>query len=184
MGAAGDDLRGSEERDMLDRRNAPQRSDGEPQAREQRPEVLEREVEEIRDNISGIVGELDRRRQELVDWRLQLRKHGPLLAAVGASCIVGFGLTVAIGVARRKRRKQPLAKARRLREAIGRMIEHPELVARPQPPIGRKALSAVVSVLAGALAKALVRRILDATEPEPARLGSTSEWEPTLAASE
>jgi hypothetical protein len=141
----------------------------------QRAEVLEREVEEIRDNISGIVGELDRRRQALVDWRLQLRKHGPLIAAVGASCVVGFGLTVAIGSVRRKRRNQPLARARRLREAVARMIEHPELVARPHPSIGRKALSAVVTAVAGAFAKTVIRRILDATEPEPALLVSSTE---------
>ena len=166
MGAAENDLRSIEDRDMVERPNTAR---GSPQ--EAQPEVLEREVEEIRDNISGIVGELDRRRQELVDWRLQVRKHRGLIAAVGASCIVGFGLTVAVGSARRKRRNQPFARARRLREAIARMIEHPELVARPQPPIGRKALAAVITALAGALAKSLARRILDATEPEPELLG-------------
>jgi len=166
-------MRGSEDRDMIEGGDTPRASAQDGQ--ERRPEVLEREVEEIRDNISGIVGELDRRRQELVDWRLQLRKHGVLIAAVGASCVVGFGLTVAVGSARRRRRKQPFAKARRLRDAVERMIEHPELVARPHPSIGRKALSAIVTVVASALAKTVIRRILDATEPEPALLMSSTE---------
>jgi hypothetical protein len=156
---------GSEERETLDRE---EKSGDTATAGEAQPEVLEREVEEIRENISGIVGELDRRGHELVDWRLQLRKHGTLLAAIGASCLVGFGLTMAIGAANRRRRNRPLAKARRLRQALARMIDHPELVAQPRPGVGKKAISAAVSATVGILAKTLVQRLLDASEEEEA----------------
>jgi hypothetical protein len=169
MGAARIDIRGSEEREMLESDNGAQTSEpGE------KPEVLEREVAEIRENISGIVGELDRRGHELFDWRSQLRKHSALIAAVGASCLVGFALTIAIGVANRRRRSRPLAKVRRLREAVSRMIEHPELVAQPRPSVSRKAVSAAVTAMVGVLAKTLAQRMLDASESEPSLLSPRS----------
>lgn len=170
MGAAGPGLTGSEEREMLDREEKQESAE-----RGEQPEQIEREVEEIRENISGIVGELDRRGHELFDWRQILRNNARLLAAVGLSCLVGFGLTVAIGVANRRRRNRPLAKARRLREALSRIIENPELVAQPRPGIGKKAIGAAVSATVGLLAKNIAQRVLDATEEEstePTLLGT------------
>ena len=162
MGEARTDMRGSEERDMpVQGVKAAEVVDSEAE-----PKDLERDVEDIRDNISGIVGELERRGHELFDWRLQLRKHAFLIAAVGASCLVGFGLTLAVGAARRRRRKKPLVKARQLRDAVSRMIEHPELVAQPHPSISRKAIAAAVSAMTGVLIKDLARRMLDASESE------------------
>jgi hypothetical protein len=137
------------------------------------PEELERDVEDIRENIDDIVTELDRRGQELLDWRLQLRKHKLLLVAVGASCLVGLSLTVGLARAKRRRENRFFAKAARLRKALARMIAHPELVAQPQPGIGKKALTAAVSAAVGALAKTLARQVAEA--PEPARLASDSD---------
>ena len=57
------------------------------QDEQREPAKLEREVEDIRDNISDIVSELDRRGHEILDWRGHLRKHAWLLVAVGASCL-------------------------------------------------------------------------------------------------
>jgi hypothetical protein len=166
MGTAGIELTGSEEREMLDR---DEKSDSDER---DEPAQVEREVDQIRDNISGIVGELDRRGHELFDWRKQLRNNARLVAAIGLSCLVGFGLTVAIGVANRRRRNRPLAKARRLGEAVSRMIANPELVAQPRPSVSKKAVSAAVSATVGLLARTLAQRVLDATENEPALLGT------------
>jgi hypothetical protein len=137
------------------------------------PEELEREVEDIRENIDDIVTELDRRKDELFDWKLQAQKHKVLLLAVAASCLVGFSLTVGLGVARRRRRNRFFARAGRLRDALARMIEHPELVAQPQPGVGKRALTAAVGAAVGALAKALVRQVADT--PEPSRLASPTQ---------
>jgi hypothetical protein len=131
---------------------------------EEEPQELEREVEDIRDNITGIVGELDRRRHDLLDWRLQLRKHGPVLVAVTAGWVLAFGMTMAVGAARRRKRNRPLEKARRLRQALSRMVAHPELVAQPQPGIGRKVLAAAVSATVGALAKTLIQELASSLE--------------------
>jgi hypothetical protein len=134
------------------------------------PAELEREVEDIRDNIDGIVSELDRRRHELFDWRMQLRKHALLFAAVGAGCLLGLGLTITLGVVRRRRERRFWVRAGRLREALSRVIAHPELVSQPQPGVGKKALTAAASAGASILAKTLAQRLADATESTPREL--------------
>jgi hypothetical protein len=123
------------------------------------PENLEQEVEDIRDNMTDIVGELDRRRHEVLDWRLQLRRRaGPLaMAAVGLVILVGSAAGLSIW--RRRRRNRPVAKARRLRDALSRMIAHPELVAQPHPSIAKKALAAAASAAAARLAKTITERL-------------------------
>ena len=135
------------------------------QVEEREPAKLERDVEGIRDNITDIVSELDRRGHEMLDWRGHLRKHAWLLVAVGASCLVGLGVTIVADGARRKRRNRFWSKARRLREAVARIIEHPELVAQPKPGIGRKMLGAAVGATTTVLAKTLVQQIVDTIEP-------------------
>jgi hypothetical protein len=129
------------------------------------PEELEREVEDIRENIDDIVGELDRRGHELFDWRSHLRRNKALLLTLGASCLVGFGLTISLGVAKRRRQARLSYKARQLRRALSRMVAHPELVAQPRPGVANKALSAAVGAVAGGLARAIVRRLVEASEP-------------------
>jgi hypothetical protein len=123
------------------------------------PAALEHEVEEIRENMTEIVGELDRRRHEVFDLGSQLRKNAAPLAAAGLGVVFIAAGATTLSVRRRRRRNRPFAKARRFGEALSRMIEHPELVARPRPSIGRKALEAVVSVVAGSLAKTLTERL-------------------------
>lgn len=59
------------------------------------PEDLEREVESIRESMDPVIQELDARRHELTDWKLQLRRHGPALMKAGAFVA---GVFVAVGV--------------------------------------------------------------------------------------
>jgi hypothetical protein len=70
---------------------------------EESPARLEREVDELRDRMTGLVGELDRRRHELFDWRLQLRRHGRTLGLVGAGLAAVFWGARAL--ARRRNRR-------------------------------------------------------------------------------
>jgi hypothetical protein len=124
----------------------------------ERPEELERDVEDIRDNMTGLVTELDRRRHEVLDWRKQLRRNARPLAIATLGLVVLLGGMAGLSVWRRRRRNRPLAKARRLRDALSRMIEHPELVAQPRPSIANKALGAAVSSVAGVVAKSVTER--------------------------
>ena len=127
--------------------------------RPEAPAELEHEVEEIREGMTDIVGELDRRRHEVVDWGWQLRKNAaPLVVAGLGLAAIAAGVTT-LSVRRKRRRNRPLAKARRFGEALSRMVAHPELVAQPRPSIARKALGAVVSEVAGSVAKTLTERM-------------------------
>jgi hypothetical protein len=122
------------------------------------PEELEREVEDIRDDMTGIVSELDRRGHEALDWRMQLRRHAAPLMFTGLGLLaVAIGKR-ALSARRERRNNRPLAKARRMREALARMIAHPELVAQPRPSIANRALAAAVGAAAGSVAKALTDR--------------------------
>jgi len=117
------------------------------------PEELEHEVADIRGNMTGIVRELDRRRHVLFDWRAQLRKHALVLGLGTAGLVCVISGAVVLHAWRKRRRDQPLVKARRLREALSRMIANPELVAQPRAGVGEKALAAAASAVAGTLAK-------------------------------
>jgi hypothetical protein len=85
-----------------------------------------------------------------------------LLSAVSSGCLLGLSVTIALERNKRRRRRAPIEKARRLYDAISRMIAHPELVARPRPSIGRKAAATAVSAMVGVLVKALLQEALAA----------------------
>ncbi|MGE5179622.1 MAG: hypothetical protein ACM3PF_11045 [Bacteroidota bacterium] len=57
------------------------------------PEELEQNVREIRNEMAPVLNELDHRRHEMTDWKLQLRRRAPVLlkgAAVLAALVAGF----------------------------------------------------------------------------------------------
>jgi len=70
------------------------------------PEVdrLEREVLRIQSNISGILSELDRRRQEFLDWRRQISNHRAEMVVAGAA-IAFFAVAALLGGSSQKRLK-------------------------------------------------------------------------------
>jgi hypothetical protein len=81
------------------------------------PEMIEREIAGIRGTMGGVLRELDHRRHELLDWRLQLRRHGVALA-VGAAAlalvIVGWAVTRRRVQARRPRRPEEPSAAKKI----------------------------------------------------------------------
>jgi hypothetical protein len=120
-------------------------------------EELEHEIESIRDNLGAVVGELDRRRHELLDWRLQLRRHKKAVALFALGTLTLIGGFVALKVLRHRQRRRATDKLRRLGEALSRMIEHPEDVARPTPSVGKRILAAAGGSVTSALGKKIVR---------------------------
>lgn len=126
------------------------------------PEEIEREVNEIRDRLTVIVQDLDRRRHELTDWRLQLRRHRSLVIIMAGSVVLlGAGLAAYASWHRRQQRLIP--RTTRLRQALTRMERHPERVAVPEARVPQKVLSAVLTSAASALTGTAVRRLLAAT---------------------
>jgi hypothetical protein len=117
---------------------------------------LETDIDAIRADLDEIVDELDIRRQEVTDWRLQVRRHrkGIALVAVGAFAVIG-GL-VALRIWRHRDQDRPLGKIRRLRRALARMIDNPDDVARPTPHAGTKVLTATGAAMTSALGRRLV----------------------------
>jgi hypothetical protein len=132
---------------------------------------LEHEISTLREEIGDLVGELDRRRQDAFDLRLQLRRH-PLAAVVaGATVAALVGGAVALAVHNGRRRRSTSYKAHQLRVAMDRMMEHPERVARGAPPPSEKILAAIGT----AAATLLVKRALERAVPRPQQAAATAE---------
>jgi hypothetical protein len=132
------------------------------------PEELEQEIEQLRTNLARIGGELDRRRHETLDWRLQARRHARLLAVVASGVGVVAGGLVGYAVWRRQQPARPIHQMRRLKKTAVRMIEPREDIARTRPQVTLRVAGAVLGSIAGSIAKALIQSWLD--RPHPARL--------------
>jgi hypothetical protein len=133
------------------------------------PDELENQVAETRENITDVVRELDRRWHALVDWRRQLREHSDLVAIGAVIAVGGTGLWMGVSAWRKRSRRKPLARVEALRDALLRMMEHPEAVARSRSSVGRKFVMAAGSTVASLLIKELVRRYV--TEPRESSVG-------------
>ena len=143
--------------------SAEQRTDGEPRkaARD-----IESEITEIRSRLDHSLAELDRRRHELTDVRLQVQRHPMIAIAAGVTVVAILGgVAYAIWAARQRRR--PISKARRLREALSRMVEDPHKVAKSEPTVPEKILAAAGTAAATLLTKKLLERAFNTAGREP-----------------
>jgi hypothetical protein len=124
------------------------------------PRELEHDVERIRGNLTDIVQDLDRRRHEWLDWRLQLRRH-PKEAGVGIAVLVLLaGGVTALIVWEKRRRARPGARVRRLGRAVSLAFERRARPATSEVTLAQKAGVAAVSAAAGVLAKVMAERVL------------------------
>jgi hypothetical protein len=117
---------------------------------------LGNETDAVRRQLDELVMELDRRRHELFDWRLQMRRHARALALIAGGIIVVVGMGVGVSMAR-SRRQHTLAahlaeladRGERLRRALGRIIDDPDRLAPKEPPRRRVDIPTVASVALG-----------------------------------
>jgi hypothetical protein len=121
------------------------------------PRTIEREIRGHRGELSTLVGELNRRRQDLTDVKLQLRRH--TMGVVTGILATGAAIVGSLMYARwRARRHNSLiARGGRLREAVGRMIDRPERVAT-EPTVTQRMLASAGSAAAAILIKAILER--------------------------
>jgi hypothetical protein len=121
------------------------------------PRTIEREIRGHRGELSTLAGELNRRRQELTDVKLQLRRHtmGVATGLLATGVVIVGSLVYARWRARRYH--SLIARSGRLREAVGRMIDRPERVAT-EPTVIQRMLASVGSAAAAIATKAIVER--------------------------
>jgi hypothetical protein len=124
---------------------------------------IEQDITSVRVEIGALIDELDRRRRELFDVRLQMKRHPMATGVAGVAVAALLGGAVAMLIYNTKRKKRASYKAKQLRVAFGRMVEHPERVARGEPPPGEKILAAIGT----AAATLLVKRLMERAVPMP-----------------
>jgi len=126
----------------------------------ERADNLVHDIDEIRGHLDGLFDELDHRRHELFDIRLQLRRHttAVIVTVVAVAGIVGG--VIALAVRRRRRRSTLRARLARLRTAVSRMIDDPDRVAKETPNPGLKILTAGGTAVASILGKRVGGRLL------------------------
>ena len=131
--------------------------EGTTRVEEKPPRQIEREIEHLRTRLDRSLAELDRRRHELADLKLQMKKHPGVFIGAGGFVLLLLG-GVAFAIWRAHEREKPMAKAHRLRIAFGRLVEHPEKVARGEAPVWEKVLGAVGTTIALSVTKKLLDR--------------------------
>ena len=114
------------------------------------------EIESIRGEIGALVAELDRRRHEAFDLRLQARRHPVALAIVAVTLALAVGGLVALAVTARERRRRPSVRARETRRALQRNLQKPHRVAA-EPSLPGKIIAAAATATAATLARRLVQ---------------------------
>lgn len=126
------------------------------------PKKIEEEIGVIREDLGLLLGELDRRRHDLLDWRGQLAKNAvPIaIAAVGVAALGGGA--VAWAIHRHDVASRPAEKRRALKKALDRAIRHPNRVAGGKPHPASSLGYKILSVAGSALAAILVRQIGEA----------------------
>ncbi len=70
-------------------------------SRERKASEVVQDIEKARSDLGAYLAEIDRRRHEALDWRLQLRRHRTAVTLVGAGLAAGLGLAIAVLVRRR-----------------------------------------------------------------------------------
>jgi hypothetical protein len=126
------------------------------------PEQLEREVETLRGELGDLVGELDRRRREAFDVRLQLRRNASVIAVVAGAIVLLVGASLALRARRRAQRERPMARMRNLGHALAVISRDPEKLTRAleQTRDPSASLVSMLAKVAGTAGQRVVRRSL------------------------
>jgi hypothetical protein len=124
---------------------------GEGTAGVSKPEAeIEREIDVVRRRLDKSLAELDRRRHELMDVKLQVSRHPQAVLIAGGAVVLLMGSIWLAG--RRSSRPLPVRKERR------RFV----VQTRPRSRLWEKLAAAVGTTAAAVLAKRLLDRALSA----------------------
>ncbi len=140
------------------------RVNGNGKAETRAPREIERDIEHLRSRLDKSLAELDRRRHELTDVRLQMQRHPGVFIGAGAVVALMVG-GVAFAVWRSHKREELPQKAKRLRIAMRRAVDDPKKVARGDAPVWEKIIAAVGTTIAVNLTKKLIDKAWSSTQP-------------------
>lgn len=129
-----------------------------PKDPEKRADQLEQKADAIRDDLDGLVGELDKRAHNA------MRRYVKPIAIGAAVLVAGI---VSLLVWRRVRRRPSTLD--RLGSALRRAAAHPDRVAKPSPSIAKKIIAAATAAGASVAARRLVGRVLPEAKAPPSR---------------
>jgi hypothetical protein len=131
------------------------------------------EIATIRNELGSLVAELDRRRHEAFDLKLQARKHPVAVAVAAGGAALVLGGLIALVVRSRRNARRPSTRMRETRRAMARLLEHPDRVAA-EPSIPNKILTGVAVAAGTAFAKAMIDRSMRTRRTARARPVTTS----------
>jgi hypothetical protein len=117
------------------------------------------EIDALRGDLGNLVAELDRRRHEMFDLRLQAKRHPVAVVAAAAGAALVLGGLLALAVRTRRERRRPANRAREVRSAVARLLDHPDRVGA-EMTLTDKILGAAGVAAGTALAKRLVDRMV------------------------
>ena len=123
------------------------------------PETIEHDVETTRAELAVLLAELDRRRHEAFDLRLQLRRHR---TALGVVALIALGMGASAWLYRHGRRDRALTRAQNLAHALALVSREPEKLVRAME--GRRdptaSIVAALAKIAGAAGQRVVARAI------------------------
>jgi hypothetical protein len=117
------------------------------------------QITKLRDDLGGLVTELDRRRHEALDVKLQIRRNAREITFTSVALIGVAAGSVWLNIWRHRRRKRVSARVGRLQQAMSRMIERPERVAA-EPTVTMKIITAAANAAAATLIKKVLERVV------------------------
>jgi hypothetical protein len=126
------------------------------------------EITGVRRRLDTLVGELDRRRHNVTDWKRHLRRHAGTIAVGALVVAVAVAAPVAFARARARRRSflegrggVLTQKARRLRQAFERIAEDPDRLAPTAAlGLGSRTAVAVATMITQVLATGILRAVI------------------------
>ena len=112
------------------------------------PDKLEQRVAMIREHMGDVVAELDHRRHELTDVKVQLKKNGPVLAGIGGGVLLLAGGAIGYSVYQSKKRAE-------IRRAYERSVKQ-----KQYESVFHRVLTAAAGAFFGVLVKSLATRLM------------------------
>ena len=122
------------------------------------------QIDVLRQDMGSIISELDRRRREMMDVRLQMRRHPVVVVAAAGAAALLLGGMVAVLLRDRRRRSRPIARTREARRALARLLDHPHRVAA-EPSMGTKIATAAGVAAGSAVARHFARLLVARATP-------------------